>query len=199
MPLAKTDSENQLSPLCANLPHSRAARAATSLLEIALDAPWSGAGEHEFGEGRAPAGGSASTRGPAVMNRGRRGRAGWGNPKPNGHLRIAGGCAGLAALAGRSRRAASCWRGVQANKVIGDAAADELAESLREAGLTVEREVPYQTPIGPRVADLRVSDANGVRGLVEVKVGNSPYTAAQQLKDFFIQNIYGHPTNVVRY
>lgn len=58
--------------------------------------------------------------------------------------------------------------GVQANKVIGDAAADELAESLRQAGLTVEREVPYQTPIGPRIADLRVSGPDGgVRGLTD--------------------------------
>ncbi len=90
--------------------------------------------------------------------------------------------------------------GIQANKVMGDAAADELAASLRQAGLTVEREVPYSTPIGTRMADLRVSDPDGtVRGLIEVKVGNSPYTAAQQLKDFFIQSIYGTPTNVVRY
>jgi hypothetical protein len=90
--------------------------------------------------------------------------------------------------------------GITANKVMGDAAADELAESLRQAGLTVEREVPYSTPVGTRVADLRVSGPDGtVRGLVEVKVGASPYTVLQRLKDFFVKSIYGHPTNVVRY
>jgi hypothetical protein len=89
--------------------------------------------------------------------------------------------------------------GITANKVMGDAAADELAASLRQAGMTVEREVPYSTPIGTRIADLRVSLDGQVRGLIEVKVGDSPYTVDQRLKDFFIQSIFGHPTNLVRY
>jgi hypothetical protein len=67
-------------PLRADLPHSRAARAAVLLLEIALDAHRSGAREHEFGEGRAPAGGNVSPRGPPTTELDRRGRAGWGNP-----------------------------------------------------------------------------------------------------------------------
>lgn len=89
--------------------------------------------------------------------------------------------------------------GVQANKVIGDAAADELAESLRQTGLTVEREVPYSTPFGTRVADLRVSGPDGVRGLVEVKVGSSSYTIGQRAKDLFIERWYSHVTSLVRY
>lgn len=90
--------------------------------------------------------------------------------------------------------------GIAANKVRGDAAADALAASLRGEGLTVEREVVYRTPIGRRVVDLRVSGPDGaVRGLIEVKVGTSPYKSSQRLKDFFIQSIYGHRTNLVRY
>jgi hypothetical protein len=89
--------------------------------------------------------------------------------------------------------------GVQANRIVGNAAADELASSLEEAGLTVEREVYYDTPYGGRFADLQVSSGDESLGLVEVKVGNSPYTATQQLKDAYIQETYGLPTNVVRY
>ena len=43
-----------------DLPHSRAARAGALLRAIAIDAARTGAREHEFGEGRAPAGGAAA-------------------------------------------------------------------------------------------------------------------------------------------
>jgi len=89
--------------------------------------------------------------------------------------------------------------GVQANRILGNAAADELASSLEETGLTVEREVYFDTPYGGRYADLQVSSGDQPLGLVEVKVGDSPYTAAQQLKDAYIQDTYGLPTNLVRY
>jgi len=42
------------------LPHSRAARAGVPQLAVVHDVPRIGAGEHEFGEGRAPAGGVAA-------------------------------------------------------------------------------------------------------------------------------------------
>lgn len=67
------------------------------------------------------------------------------------------------------------------------------------AGLTVEREVHYPTPFGPRYADLRVSADGQVRGLVEVKVGNSPYNLSQKAKDAWISFLYRHKTSVVRY
>jgi hypothetical protein len=77
-----------------------------------------------------------------------------------------------------------------------------LTQALEQAGIDIVEHagttpnVKWTLP----VADLRVSGLDGtVRGLIEVKVGNSPYTSAQQLKDFFIQSIYGTPTNVVRY
>ena len=89
--------------------------------------------------------------------------------------------------------------GVQANRLIGNAAADELASSLAQTGLTVEREVYYATPFGARFADIRVSSEGQVLGLVEVKVGNSAYTVSQQLKDMHLWTTYGLPTNLVRF
>ncbi len=94
---------------------------------------------------------------------------------------------------------AKALTGIQANKLIGNAAADELAMTLRQGGLTVEREVFYRTPFGARFADLRVSSGDQVLGLVEVKVGESSYTAFQRAKDAWISYRFGHITNVVRY
>jgi hypothetical protein len=47
-------------PSRVDLPHSRAARAGVSPHVYARDGPRTGAREHEFGEGRAPAGGAAA-------------------------------------------------------------------------------------------------------------------------------------------
>lgn len=58
--------------------------------------------------------------------------------------------------------------------------------TLRQAGLDVRREVYYPTPFGARFADLEVSSGGQVRGLVEVKVGGSPYTRLQRVKDTWI-------------
>lgn len=63
----------------------------------------------------------------------------------------------------------------------------------------MQREVAYSTPFGMRYADLRVSIDDKVLGLLEVKVGGSPYHALQQAKDMFIYLVYGHRTDLVRY
>jgi hypothetical protein len=83
------------------------------------------------------------------------------------------------------------------NKLVGDAARDELAKLLRTAGRDIQTEVTKQTPFGRRVIDIEVSTEGRVLGGVEVKTGGSPYHPSQRSKDEWLRQ-NGYPVDLVR-
>ena len=87
---------------------------------------------------------------------------------------------------------------VTQNKINGDAFRDEIASLFRMAGYTVDTEVPYNTPFGPRVIDIVVSKDGEVIGGIECKTGGSRYHASQRAKDKWIEQKYGLIVNLVR-
>jgi len=88
--------------------------------------------------------------------------------------------------------------GVQANKAAGDSWRDEVAEGLQQEGREVSTEVTKKTPFGVRRIDIEVKYGGKVQGGIETKVGSSPYTPAQRIKDLWLEKIEGYPVNVVR-
>jgi RHS repeat-associated protein len=88
--------------------------------------------------------------------------------------------------------------GVQANKAAGDAWRDEVAEGLQQEGREVSTEVTKKTPFGVRRVDIEVKYGGKVQGGIETKVGGSPYTPAQRIKDLWLEKVEGYPVNVVR-
>jgi hypothetical protein len=85
------------------------------------------------------------------------------------------------------------------NRSVGKAFEGFVANGLRSAGRVVETNVYFNTPYGRRFADILVKDGNlNPLGLIEVKSGSSPYTAAQQLKDAWIKEVTGLKTDLVR-
>ena len=88
---------------------------------------------------------------------------------------------------------------VQANKAAGDAFRDEVADALEKAGRVVKKENAVDTPLGRRVIDIEVRDANGnVVGGVETKVGNSRYKASQRAKDAYLRIFRKYIVHVIR-
>jgi hypothetical protein len=87
---------------------------------------------------------------------------------------------------------------VTLNRIAGNAFRDSLADSLRAAGRDVETEVYKSTPFGKRFIDIEVSKDGQVLGGIETKVGSSPYTSLQQLKDWWLKDALGYTVNVAR-
>ncbi|WP_311707892.1 hypothetical protein [Streptomyces litchfieldiae] len=91
------------------------------------------------------------------------------------------------------------------NKAAGDGFRDDVAAFLRERGRTVVTDgenrgaLTFSTPHGPRTFDIGVWDKDGnLLGYVEAKTGGSPYNAAQQAKDAWLQQQYGFNIAVIR-
>lgn len=83
------------------------------------------------------------------------------------------------------------------NRAAGNAFRDQVADLLRSAGRDVTTEVYKRTPFGGRFIDIEVGLDGETLGGVETKLGGSPYTAAQQLKDWWL-GTQGYIVNVVR-
>jgi hypothetical protein len=84
------------------------------------------------------------------------------------------------------------------NKEAGDKFRDEIANLLQKAGKNVDTEVYHWTPFGRRFIDIEVSSNGKVVGGIETKVGSSPYTPLQRLKDWWLNWHDGYKVNVVR-
>lgn len=80
------------------------------------------------------------------------------------------------------------------NKGKGDDFRDIVMEILDIAGFGPTPEVTSSTPHGPRRMDIDL----GNRG-IETKVGGSPYTDAQRLKDRYLNRNGRYPVNVLRF
>lgn len=89
---------------------------------------------------------------------------------------------------------------IQLNRAAGNAFRDELAAGLQAEGRQVSTEVFKRTPFGPRYIDIEVSQGGRVLGGIETKVGSSPYTPLQRLKDIWLDfNTHGgYPVQLVR-
>jgi RHS repeat-associated protein len=89
---------------------------------------------------------------------------------------------------------------VTLNRIAGNAFRDELATGLLAEGRQVATEVFKRTPFGARYIDIEVSTAGKVLGGIETKVGKSPYTFMQRLKDTWLDfnTPGGYPVQVVR-
>ena len=89
---------------------------------------------------------------------------------------------------------------VQANRIAGNAFRDGLAAGLKAEGRQVSTEVFKRTPFGARYIDIEVSQGGKVLGGIEAKVGNSPYTSLQRLKDVLLDTNTpgGYPVQLVR-
>jgi hypothetical protein len=87
---------------------------------------------------------------------------------------------------------------VQANKVVGEAFRDEIAQGLKMEGRDIATEVYKRTPFGKRYIDIEVSLEGKVLGGVETKVGGSRYTPLQRVKDTWLRLADDYPVNVVR-
>jgi hypothetical protein len=84
------------------------------------------------------------------------------------------------------------------NQAAGNEFRDQVAQQFTDAGYGVTTEVPHWTPFGWRVTDIEVTSPDGdLLGGIETKLGNSPYTAAQQAKDAWLAQ-QGYPTSLVR-
>jgi hypothetical protein len=64
----------------------------------------------------------------------------------------------------------------------------------------VSTEVFKRTPFGARYIDIEVSQGGRVLGGIETKVGSSPYTPLQRLKDIWLDlnTPGGYPVQLVR-
>ncbi|UJR78745.1 polymorphic toxin-type HINT domain-containing protein [Sandaracinus amylolyticus] len=96
---------------------------------------------------------------------------------------------------------------VQANKAAGDAFRDQVADGFRQMGYDVQTEVTVVTPFGVRRYDVAISSGGTLRGLIETKVGRSPYLPSQRAKDAWVAsgprwgryaNVPRVPTTIVR-
>lgn len=88
--------------------------------------------------------------------------------------------------------------GILANKKVGDAFRDEIADMFTKAGYGVEKEIVKKTPFGTRRIDIEVTSPQGtLLGGVETKVGTSRYLASQRAKDAWLR-IQGYIVSVVR-
>jgi len=87
---------------------------------------------------------------------------------------------------------------VTVNKVAGNTFRDEVAGALRNEGFGVKTEVYKRTPFGKRYIDIEVSQGGRTLGGIETKVGNSPYTSSQRLKDTWLRVVEDYPVTVVR-
>jgi RHS repeat-associated protein len=87
---------------------------------------------------------------------------------------------------------------VTANRLRGNAARDELADLLRQAGRDVNIDEYFWTPFGKRYVDIDVWH-NGVRlGGIEVKTGGSHYLPHQRAKDMWLRVWRRYPVQLVR-
>jgi len=89
---------------------------------------------------------------------------------------------------------------IMLNRIAGNAFRDELASGLIAEGRQVATEVFKRTPFGARYIDIEVSYGGKVLGGIETKVGSSPYTVLQRIKDIWIDlnTKGGYPIQVVR-
>lgn len=87
---------------------------------------------------------------------------------------------------------------VQENRIAGNAFRDELAYGLKQEGREIRTEVYKSTPFGKRYIDIEVSYKGKVMGGIETKLGGSPYTPLQRLKDFYLEKVHNYPVNLVR-
>ncbi len=87
---------------------------------------------------------------------------------------------------------------VLANRAAGNAFRDEVAELLRAEGREVATEVYKRTPFGPRFIDIEVSESGTVLGGIETKAGDSPYTTAQRIKDWWLETFENYRVDLVR-
>jgi hypothetical protein len=87
---------------------------------------------------------------------------------------------------------------VRDKKEAGDKFRDEMADTFKQAGYDVEKEVPKDTPFGPRVIDIEVSKNGKVLGGVETKLPNARYRADQRSKDEWLRAEEDYPVHVVR-
>jgi RHS repeat-associated protein len=93
---------------------------------------------------------------------------------------------------------------IQINKAAGDAWRDTVAGFLRSRGRAVVTDaedraaLTFETPDGPRILDMGVSDKDGnVLGYVETKWRSSPYDSAQAAKDEWLRATYGIQIDIV--
>jgi RHS repeat-associated protein len=77
---------------------------------------------------------------------------------------------------------------VRDNKQKGDDFRDIIIEILEAGGYPATPEVPFNTPHGPRRMDIDLGN-----GGIETKVGGSPYTPSQRLKDDWLRRRPNHP------
>lgn len=84
------------------------------------------------------------------------------------------------------------------NRLNGNAFRDFIAATLQQAGYVVKTEKYFWTPLGKRYIDIVVMQGGKIVGGIETKVGSSPYTALQQLKDLYIKATQGWGVTVVR-
>ena len=87
---------------------------------------------------------------------------------------------------------------VRLNYAAGKAFESEMATAYRAAGFEVRQGVYYRTAIGRRFVDLEVRWKGVPVRLIELKVGASPYTVFQRMKDLLIYNETGLWTDLVR-
>lgn len=82
----------------------------------------------------------------------------------------------------------------QANKAVGDAFRDEIADLMETAGYDVKTEVTKSTPLGDRRIDIEISKNGNVLGGIETKVGGSRYHSAQR-KDWWLKTRANYPVH----
>jgi len=87
---------------------------------------------------------------------------------------------------------------VTRNRAAGNAFRDEIASLLEAAGRDVKIEQYKWTPFGPRYIDVEVSMGERVLGGIETKVGKSPYTVLQRVKDAYLWLVHDYRVDLVR-
>lgn len=73
-----------------------------------------------------------------------------------------------------------------------------MAIAIEAEGREVSLEVNKWTPFGRRFIDIEVSHQGKPLGGIETKLGTSPYTNAQNLKDWWLRAARGYKVEVVR-
>jgi RHS repeat-associated protein len=88
---------------------------------------------------------------------------------------------------------------VTANRAVGNAFRDQIAQLFAKNGYVVSTEVYKPTIFGARYIDIQVEKDGVVLGGIETKASNSArYSLSQQAKDAYLKYVNGYSVNVVR-